>query len=41
MGRLVEQKRDAPTARVELLGGEGAMEDFPDQVDLPSSPTST
>ena len=29
MGRLVEQKRDATTARVELLGGEGAVEDFP------------
>jgi Tfp pilus assembly protein PilN len=29
MGRLVEQKRDAPTARVELVGGEGAVEDFP------------
>jgi type IV pilus assembly protein PilN len=29
MGRLVEQKRDAQTARVELVGGEGAVEDFP------------
>lgn len=29
MGRLVEQRRDAATARVELLGGEGSVEDFP------------
>jgi type IV pilus assembly protein PilN len=29
MGRLVEQKRDSQTARVELVGGEGAVEDFP------------
>ena len=29
MGRLIEQKRDAATARVELVGGEGAVEDFP------------
>jgi type IV pilus assembly protein PilN len=28
MGRLVEQKRDAKTARVELLDQEGAIEDF-------------
>ena len=29
MGRLVEQKRDSGTARVELVGAEGAVEDFP------------
>jgi type IV pilus assembly protein PilN len=29
MGRLVEQKRDATTLRVELLGVNGAIEDFP------------
>ena len=29
MGRLVEQRRDATTARVELVGGEGAVEEFP------------
>jgi type IV pilus assembly protein PilN len=29
MGRVVEQKRDASFSRVELLTGEGAMEDFP------------
>jgi|RhiMethySRZTD1v2_1073278.scaffolds.fasta_scaffold105781_3 type IV pilus assembly protein PilN len=29
MGRLIEAKRDAATARVELVGGEGAVEDFP------------
>ncbi|HET6983786.1 MAG TPA: PilN domain-containing protein, partial [Myxococcaceae bacterium] len=29
MGRLVEQRRDASTARVELVGGDGAVEDFP------------
>ena len=29
LGRLIEQKRDASTARVELVGGEGAVEDFP------------
>jgi len=29
MGRLVEQKRDAQTVRVELVGGEGTVEDFP------------
>jgi len=29
MGRVVEQKRDAQTARVELVGGEGTVEDFP------------
>lgn len=29
MGRIVEQKRDATFSRVELLTGEGAMEDFP------------
>ncbi len=29
MGRVVERKRDSPTVRVELLTGEGAMEDFP------------
>ncbi|HEY1333498.1 MAG TPA: PilN domain-containing protein [Myxococcaceae bacterium] len=29
MGRLIEQKRDATTARVELVGAEGAVEDFP------------
>jgi len=29
MGRLVEQKRDTQTARVELLSAEGAIEDFP------------
>lgn len=29
MGRIVEQKRDATSSRVELLTGEGAMEDFP------------
>ena len=29
MGRLIEQKRDSATARVELVGGEGAVEDFP------------
>ncbi len=29
MGRVVEQKRDATSSRVELLTGEGAMEDFP------------
>jgi type IV pilus assembly protein PilN len=28
MGRLVEQKRDAKTSRVELLASEGAIEDF-------------
>jgi type IV pilus assembly protein PilN len=28
MGRLVEQKRDAKTSRVELIAGEGAIEDF-------------
>ena len=28
MGRVVERKRDSPTVRVELLGAEGAMEDF-------------
>ncbi|HET6984790.1 MAG TPA: pilus assembly protein PilN, partial [Myxococcaceae bacterium] len=27
--RLVEQRRDATTARVELVGGEGAVEEFP------------
>jgi type IV pilus assembly protein PilN len=29
MGRLVEQKRDAKTSRVELLATDGAIEDFP------------
>jgi type IV pilus assembly protein PilN len=29
MGRLVEQKRDTQTSRVELLSAEGAIEDFP------------
>jgi type IV pilus assembly protein PilN len=29
IGRLIEQKRDSSTARVELVGGEGAVEDFP------------
>ncbi|HEY1909122.1 MAG TPA: PilN domain-containing protein [Myxococcaceae bacterium] len=29
MGRLVEQRRDAATSRVELVGGEGAVEEFP------------
>ena len=29
MGRLVEQKRDAKTSRVELLAMDGAIEDFP------------
>ncbi|HEY1416293.1 MAG TPA: PilN domain-containing protein [Myxococcaceae bacterium] len=29
MGRLVEQRRDATTSRVELVGGEGAVEEFP------------
>lgn len=29
MGRVVEQKRDSTSSRVELLTGEGAMEDFP------------
>jgi type IV pilus assembly protein PilN len=29
MGRLVEQRRDASNARVELVGGEGAVEEFP------------
>jgi type IV pilus assembly protein PilN len=29
IGRLIEQKRDASTARVELVGGEGAVEEFP------------
>lgn len=29
MGRVVERKRDAKSVRVELLSGEGAMEDFP------------
>jgi type IV pilus assembly protein PilN len=29
MGRLVEQKRDATTLRVELLGVNGGIEDFP------------
>ena len=29
MGRVVEQKRDSQTARVELVGGEGTVEDFP------------
>ncbi|MFZ5468522.1 MAG: PilN domain-containing protein [Myxococcota bacterium] len=28
MGRLVEQKRDAKTSRVELLSGDGVIEDF-------------
>jgi len=28
MGRVVEKKRDATQARVELLSGEGSMEDF-------------
>ena len=28
MGRIVEKKRDASTIRVELLTGDGAMEDF-------------
>ncbi len=28
MGRVVERKRDATTVRVELLSGEGAIEDF-------------
>lgn len=29
MGRVIEQKRDSTTSRVELLTGEGAMKDFP------------
>lgn len=29
MGRIIEQKRDSTNARVELLTGEGAMEDMP------------
>jgi type IV pilus assembly protein PilN len=29
MGRLVEQRREGSNARVELVGGEGAVEDFP------------
>jgi len=29
MGRLVDQKRDTQTSRVELLSAEGAIEDFP------------
>src|SRR6516165_1377203 len=29
MGRLVEQRREGANARVELVGGEGAVEDFP------------
>lgn len=29
MGRLVEQRREAKTSRVELLASEGAIEDFP------------
>jgi len=29
MARLVEQRRDAKTARVELVGGDGAVEDVP------------
>jgi type IV pilus assembly protein PilN len=29
MGRMVEQKRDTQTTRVELLSAEGAIEDFP------------
>jgi type IV pilus assembly protein PilN len=29
MGRLVEQKRDTGTSRVELLSAEGAIQDFP------------
>jgi type IV pilus assembly protein PilN len=29
MGRLVEQRREGANARVELMGGEGAVEDFP------------
>jgi type IV pilus assembly protein PilN len=29
MGRLIEQKRDAVNARVELVGGEGSVDDFP------------
>ncbi len=29
MGRLIERKRDAKNARVELLGSEGVLEDFP------------
>jgi len=28
MGRLIEQKRDAPRAKVELVGGEGAVDEF-------------
>jgi type IV pilus assembly protein PilN len=28
IGRMVEHKRDAPTARVELLTGDGSMQDF-------------
>jgi len=28
MGRIVESKRDSPSVRVELLTGEGAMEEF-------------
>jgi hypothetical protein len=28
MARVIEKKRDAPTARVELLAEEGAMQDF-------------
>jgi len=29
MGRMIEQKRDASNVRVELVGGEGAVDDFP------------
>jgi type IV pilus assembly protein PilN len=29
MGRLIEQKRDSANVRVELVGGEGAVDDFP------------
>jgi type IV pilus assembly protein PilN len=29
LGRLVDQRRDASTMRVELVGGEGAVEEFP------------
>ena len=29
LGRLIEQRRDATTARVELVGGEGAVDEFP------------
>ncbi|HET9157110.1 MAG TPA: PilN domain-containing protein [Myxococcaceae bacterium] len=29
IGRLIDQKRDAVNARVELVGGEGAVEEFP------------